>query len=130
MMILILLGFLFGGGGASTVMTYLQGYAPAELEKVVKKEVADDRRKQAALAVVGGWAKDDVKRNEQLGKERNELLQVVTRYETTRAHTQPITDRIDATLQESDRSFLDMRFQLKEQMTKKEWDAAMARLNR
>ena len=127
--LLILLASLFVGGGASTVLTFVQGHTPAEVKKVVKKEVADEKRKDAALEIIDEWAKEDKKQDKALGKERKELLKIVTRYDAQRTETEPLTARIDASIHEADRRFLDMRFQLKEQLTKAEWDAAVVRLN-
>jgi hypothetical protein len=54
----------------------------------------------------------------------------MTRDGAQRSETETYTAQIDASIHESDRSFLDMRFHLREKLTKAEWDAAVIRLNR
>jgi len=129
MILLLLLSKLFGGG-AATVVAYVPGHTPSEISKTLKKEVADEQRRDAALVIVKAWGKSDKQQDKALGKARKALLKIVTTDGAQRAETEPYTAQIDASIQESDRSFLDMRFQLKEKLTKAEWDAAVIRLNR
>lgn len=129
-LISIALALIFGGGGASTVLTYVQGHSPKEVRKVIKKEVADAKRQDAALKVVKDWGQADKRQDKVVAKTRKALLKLVTQDDAKLADTVPFTALIDATIQESDRNFLDMRFALKAQMTKAEWDAAVVRLNK
>ena len=128
-MILILL-FLLGGGGASTIIANVQGHTPSEIKKVIKKEVADETRQDAALAVVKAWGKADKAQDKALAKARKALLKLVTQDDAKLGDTVEFTAQIDAAIHESDKNFLDMRFAVKAQMTKAEWDAAVIRLNK
>lgn len=130
MIILLTLAMLFGGGGAATILAAVQGHTPREMTKVIKKEVTDEKRQEAALAVVKDWGKADKKQDKTLAKARKELLKLVTQDGAKLADTAEFTAQIDTAIHETDRNFLDMRFALKAQFTKAEWDAAVVRLNK
>lgn len=130
MIILLILSQLFGGGGAATILTYVQGHTPKEIRKVVKQEVADESRRDAALAAVDAWGKADKQQDKTLAKAHKGLLKLVTQDGARLADTAEFTAQIDAAITESDRNFLDMRFALKGQLTQAEWDAAIAHLNK
>ncbi len=129
-MIIVILALLFGGGGAATILSSVQGHTPKEITKVIKQEVADETRQAAALAAVKDWGKADKKQDKTLAKARKELLKLVTQDGAKLADTAEFTAQIDAAIHETDRNFLDMRFAVKAQMTKAEWDAAVVRLNK
>jgi len=127
---IILILFLFGGGGAFTILTSVQGHTPKEITKVIKKEVVDERRQDAALAAVKDWGKADKAQDKALAKARKGLLKLVTQDDAKLSDTTEFTAQIDAAIHETDKNFLDMRFALKAQLTKAEWDAAVVRLNK
>jgi hypothetical protein len=108
-------------GGAHTDLETITVYQDA-LRKLRRGGAQDGHGKQ-------GGQPEDKKQDKALGKERKELLKIVTRHDAQRTETEPFMARIDASIHEADRRFLDMRFQLKEQLTKAEWDAAVVRLN-
>jgi hypothetical protein len=51
------------------------------------------------------------------------------RKDATRSEAEPIMAKLDKTFLEMDRSFLDARFRVKEQVTTAEWAAIVARPN-
>ena len=128
-MILLIL-FLLSGGAASTIVANVQGQTPKAIVKVIKKEVADDARRDAAIAAVKMWAKLDKQQDKALASARKGLLKVVQKDGATPADAAPLTARIDASIAESNRVFLDMRFGVVSRLTKAEWDAAVVRLNK
>ena len=130
MIILLLLSYIFGGGGAATILSSVQGHTPSEIKKVIKKEVADEKRQDAALAAVKDWGKADKAQDKALAKARKELLKLVTQDDAMLSDAAEFTAQIDAAIHATDKNFLDMRFALKAQMTKAEWDAAVVRLNK
>ncbi len=128
--LIILFAPLLFGGGAATVLTHVQGSTPRELTKTIKKGIADEMRQEAAVAVVKEWDKAISEQDKAQGKLRKQVLKTVMRDDANRSETVPLTGQMDALIRESDRSFLDMRFGVKAQATRAEWDAAASLLNK
>jgi hypothetical protein len=128
--VLILLGIwlFFGGGAASALVVYDR--SPKETKKVVKRVITDDGRRDVILADIGQWEKNLKRQDKEVDAGRKELLEILRRKEAVRSEVEPITAKLDRTFLEMDRNFLDVRFRVKEQVTKAEWAQMVARPDR
>lgn len=123
--LIILLGSLFLGGGAASVLVFVQGQSPKEMREAVKKVVSDDKRKDAALTIIEDWEKGKKEPEKEFQKERAQLVKILKRHDAKREEADLVAAKLDASILATDRSFLDMRFGVKDRLTKDEWDAAM-----
>lgn len=123
--LIILLGALFLGGGAASVLVFVQGHSPKEMREAVKKVVSDDKRRDAALTIIEDWEKRNKEQEKELNKERAELVKIMKRHDAKREEADLVAAKLDQSMLAMDRSFLEMRFGVKDQLTKEEWDAAM-----
>ncbi len=126
--LIILLSTIFLGGAATTITTFIKGHPAKDVKKAVKKEVAADARKDEILELIGTWQKEKKKHDKEVKKGRKSILKVMERYDGTREELQQASSRLDETIQKIDRSYLDLRFNLKETITRDEWNAIYARI--
>ncbi len=126
--LIILLSTIFLGGAAATITTFIEGHSARDVKKTVKKVVADDSRKDEILELIDTWKKEKKKHDKEVKKGRKSLLKVMERYDGTREELQQASSRLDETIQKIDWSYLDLRFNLKETITRDEWNAIYARI--
>jgi len=127
--LILLFGFMFFGGASSTALLFLHGHSPDDLKKAVKSVVTDPSRSKAAQSGVDQWEKALDAQLKSLGKARESFVKLVRRHDATRLQADAISATVDESIVEMDRDMLDARFQLKEQLTRAEWNAVLARLN-
>jgi len=123
--LIILLGALFLGGGAASVLVFVQGQSPREMREAVNKVVSDDRRRDSALKIIDDWEKGRKEQEKEFREERAQLVRVMKRHDATREEADLVAAKLDESILVMDRRFLDMRFGVRDQLTKEEWDAAM-----
>jgi uncharacterized membrane protein YgaE (UPF0421/DUF939 family) len=123
--LILLLGALFLGGGAASVVAFVHGQSPKEMKEAVKKVVSDDKPRDAALTIIEDWEKGKKEQEKEFQKERAQLVKIMKRHDAKREEADLAAVKLDESIRAMDRSFLDMRFGVKNQLTKKEWDAAM-----
>jgi ParB-like chromosome segregation protein Spo0J len=126
--LIILLGALFLGGGAASVLVFVQGQSPKAIKEAVKKAVSDDKRRDSALTIIEDWEKGKQEQEEEFRRERAQLMKIMKRHDAKREEADLVAAKLDASILAMDRSFLDMRFDVKDQLTKAEWEAAMSDL--
>jgi hypothetical protein len=128
--ILILLAtwLLFGGGASSALVVYDR--PASEMKKAIKRVIADDVRKDALLSNLSDWKSRQKKQDKEVRADREELLESLRRKGTQRSELAPAMAKLDATLEEMDRNFLDLRFHVKTQVTRAEWAQLVARPDR
>jgi hypothetical protein len=128
--ILILLAtWLFFGGGASSALVVYERPA-SEMKKAIKRVIADEVRKDAILSNLSDWKSRQKKQDKEVSADREELLETLRHKATQRSDLAPTMAKLDATLDEMDRNFLDLRFRVKEQVTRAEWAEIVARPDR
>ena len=127
--LIILFSTLFLGG-AATITTFTEGHSAKDMKKAVKKVVADDARKDEILELIDTWNKDKKKYDKEISKGRKSIAKVMERYDGTRQELQKEAARLDKAIQKSDRSYLDLRFNSKEKITRDEWNAIYTRINK
>jgi hypothetical protein len=124
--ILILLGtwLLLGGGASSALVVY--DPSTSDMQKAVEQVIAGDRR-EAILAAIDAWQSRQERRDGAVNTYREELLQAMRRKETPRSEVEPTLARLDVNFVEMDRDFLDLRFRVKDQVTRAEWVEILSR---
>src|SRR3974377_587524 len=128
--ILILLAtWLFFGGGASSALVVYDRPASG-VKKAIKRVIEDDGRKDAILSYISDWKARQKKQDKEVRADRKELLKTLRRKGTQRSELEPTMAKLDATLAEMDRNFLDLRFRVKAQVTRAEWAEIVARPDR
>jgi uncharacterized protein HemX len=128
--LIILLGVMFLGGGAASVVAFVQGQSPKEMKEAVKKAVSDDKRRNGVLTVIEDWEKGKKEQEKEFKKGQEQLVQIMKRHDAKREEADRVAEKLDASIRDMDRSFLDMRFRVMELVTKEEWDAARTHFNK
>jgi hypothetical protein len=124
--LILLAAWLFFGGGASTALIFYDRPA-SEIEKAVKRTIADPGRKDAVLTEINRWESIQKIHDKNVKSDRKELLKALRRKDTQPADVAPIVARLDKTFFAMDWDFLNMRFQVKERVTGAEWTEIVAR---
>lgn len=123
-LILLAAWLFFGGGGSSALVAYDR---PAkEVKKAVDHVITGETRRDAMVKDIDNWESGQDKLEDAVNKNREQLLQIMRRKDAQRSQTEPLIARMDETFREMDRNFLDIRFRLKEQVTKTEWKEIVA----
>jgi len=128
--LIILLGVMFLGGGAASVIAFVQGQSPKEMKEAVKKVVSDDKRRNAVLTVIEDWEKRKEEQDKELKKGQEQLVKIMKRHNAKREEADRVAAKLDESIRDLDRSFLEMRFGAKNQLTKEEWEAARTHFNK
>ena len=128
--ILILLAtwLLFGGGASSALVVYDR--PASEMEKAVKRAVMDGGRRDLVLADISQWASRQKQRDGDVRARRDEILEALRHKDARRSEMEPVIAGLDQTFLEMDQSFLNLRFRVKEQVTRAEWADIVARPDR
>ena len=127
--LILLAAWLFFGGGASSALV-VYDRPVSETKKAIKRVIADEGRRDAILSYISDWKSGQKKQDKEVSADREELLKTLRRKETQRPELEPTMAKLDATLVEMDRNFLELRFRVKEQVTSAEWAAIVARSER
>lgn len=124
-LILLALWLFFGGGASSALVVYDR--PASEVKKMIKRVITDASRRDAILFDVNYWESSQEGLEKKVVADREELFKTLRRKDAQRSDVEPIMGRLDATLAEMDRGFLDLRFRVKEQVTTGEWTVIVAR---
>ena len=127
--LILLATWLLLSGGATTVLV-VYDRSSSDLTKAIKTTIADDHRRNEILTEINLWESVQEMRDEQVGDDRKALLKALRRKDAQRADVAPITARLDAQFSAMDRDFLDLRFQLKQRVTRAEWTEIVTRPER
>lgn len=127
--LILLAAWLFFGGGASSALVVYDRPA-SEVKKAVKRVITDVGRRDVILADISQWESGQKKQDKRVSAYRDELLKNLRRKDAQRSELEPIMAKLDGTLLEMDRNFLDLRFRAKERVTSTEWAEIVARPSR
>ena len=127
--LILLAGWLFFGGSASTALVVYDRPA-SETKNAIKRVIADDGRKDAILSDIGRWESGQKKQDKEVNANREQLLGTLQRKDAQRSELEPAMAKLDAAFAGMDRDFLDLRFRVKERVTSAEWAEIVARRNR
>lgn len=119
--LIILFGSMFLGGAAS-VTTFVEGSSTKDVKKAIKKIVPDETRKDEILTLIKQWDKKHKKTRKQVKKEQKSLLKVLTSYDGNREQMQQVADILNESIDREDRVFLDLKYSMREKLTKEEWE--------
>ena len=115
-MLIMLFTILFLGGSSTGLLDFL-----GETNDNVKVVVEDDERRKAALATVGDMKKRTKKRNRAISTSRKELSRALGNPDITMEAVDQIWDAYFADVESYNADLLDLRFQLRDQLTREEW---------
>jgi hypothetical protein len=124
--LILLAAWLFFGGGASSALVVYDRPA-SEMKKAVKRVITGVDRTDVILSDINQWESGQKKQDKKVSADREELLDTLRRKDARRSEAEPIVSKLDATLLEMDRNFLDLRFRVKERVTSTEWAEIVAR---
>ena len=127
-LILLAAWLFFGGGAASALVVYDRPVS--EVEKAIKRVIANVERRDVILSDLGQWESGQKKQDKEVSAGRDELLKILRRQEAQRSDADPIIAKLDETFLEMDRDFLNLRFRVKDQATRAEWAEIVARDSR
>ena len=127
-LILLAAWLFFGGGAASALVAYDRPVS--EVEKAIKRVIANVERRDVILSDLGQWESGQKKQDKEVSAGRDELLKTLRRQDAQRSEADPIIAKLDETFLEMDRDFLDLRFRVKDQATRAEWAEIVARDSR
>ena len=127
-LILLAAWLFFGGGAASALVVYDRPVS--EVEKAIKRVIANVERRDVILSDLSQWESGQKKQDKEVSAGRDELLKILRRQEAQRSDADPIIAKLDETFLEMDRDFLDLRFRVKDQATRTEWAEIVARDSR
>jgi hypothetical protein len=121
-MLAALITILFLSGGASTGLLYDFG----DVKKMVKTQIAEEERKDAALDVVKEFKRRAKAQRKQMKASTKQIQEVLTPSTASDNELASLGQRYieDSRAYYSD--LLDLRFKLKEQFTREEWAAGYA----
>lgn len=122
-LILLATWLFFGGGAASALLVY--NHPVSEMAKGIERVITGERR-DAILSEIHQWQAVEETREEIVGENREALFKTFRRKDGARAEMEPTLERLDRTFLVMDREFLDLRFRVKEQVTRAEWSAIVA----
>jgi hypothetical protein len=123
--LILLAAWLFFSGGASTALVVYE-HPASEIKKTIKRVIPDDTRREALLTNIDTWEWVQEKQDEQVRDAREKLLEILRRKGSQSYEVETIVAKLDERFAEMDRKFLDLRFRLKEQVTRAEWSQLVA----
>lgn len=115
-MLVALITIMLLGGGSAGLLGYI-----AETRDNVKTVMEKDERRKAALATLKDMKKRTNARNKQVKKSSKELAAALSQNEINDADIDAIWDYYIAEVNQHNYDMLDLRFQLKDQLTREEW---------
>ena len=127
-LILLAAWLFFGGGAASALVVYDRPVS--EVEKAIKRVIANVERRDVILSDLSQWESGQKKQDKEVSAGRDELLKTLRRQDAKRSEADPIIAKLDETFLEMDRDFLNLRFRVKDQATRAEWAEIVARDSR
>jgi len=120
-MLIALITILLLGGSNTGMLDFIAG-TQDEVEVVMEK---DDRRKEA-LNTLKAMEKRTNGHNKMVNSASKDINKTLSNYEATDAEIDTIWEGYFAERADYNRDILDLRFQLKDQMTREEWQQVFA----
>jgi hypothetical protein len=119
--LIILFGSMFLGGAAS-VTTFVEGSSTKDVKKAIKNIVPDEDRKDEIISLIKQWDKQKKKTRKQVKKEQKALLNILTSHDGSRQAMQQAAVILNESIDNEDKDFLDLKYRMREKMTKEEWE--------
>lgn len=116
-MAILITYLILGGSGSSTFLDYV-----ADSKDAVKTVMVKDERQKEALDILKSMGKRSREHSKQVKKTGKELGKLIAGREADTAEIATIADRIFESTESYNSDILDLRFELKEQVTREEWE--------
>ena len=128
--ILILLAawLFFGGGGTSALVVYDR--PASEMKTAIKHAISDPGRRDALLYNISVWEAGQKQKAKKAGADRERLFKTLRRKDAQRSDVEPFMAKLDTTFLEMDQSLINLRFRVKDQVSRAEWADITARPDR
>ena len=120
-MLIAIFTILFLGGSSTGLLEYI-GETEDDIKVVMEK---DDRRK-AALGNVKDMQKRTKARNKQVKKAQKELSKTLANHDVTMADIDAVWDIYFVEVETYNNDMLELRFELRDRLTREEWQAVFA----
>jgi hypothetical protein len=117
-MLIAIITILFLGGSSTGLLDYI-----AETRDNVKAVMAKDERRTEALATLKAMKKITNARNKQVKRASRELSKAFAGADSSDEAIDAIWSGYFATVKQHDHELLDLRYELREQLTREEWEA-------
>ena len=115
-MLIALITFLLLGGGSTGLLDYI-----SETDDNIKVVMEKDERQKEALATVTKSKKRTKARNKRVKKSRKELSKALADHGADRSAIDSIWDAYYAEVEAYNKDMLELRFELKDRLTREEW---------
>ena len=125
-LILIFLGTLLLGGAAGGAHGLFSAHQRHQLRKHIEATVTDPVRREALDLTLEAMEREAAHRSSEQAALEKELFDAMARHDTVPAVFEQLAARADASNTESNRTVLDLRFQLLRQLTDTQWRDAFA----
>ena len=120
-MLIALITILILGGSSSGLLDYI-----ADTQDEVKVVMEKDNQRKEAIATLKSMKNMASDYNKQVSRQSKDLNSVLGSYDATEVDIDTIWNRYFAVRESFNRDMLDLRFQLKDQMTRDEWQQVFA----
>jgi uncharacterized protein YccT (UPF0319 family) len=120
-MLIALFTLLLLGGSSTGMLDYI-----ADTQDTVKVVMEKDDRRKEALSIVKAMEKRTNAHNKMVKRASKDLNKTLSSDEATDADIDPIWDAYFSQRAGYNQDMLDLRFQLKDQMTREEWQQVFA----
>ena len=120
-MLIALFTILFLGGSATGMLDFI-----ADTQDTVKVVMESDDRRKEVLATLKETKKRAEAHNKMVKGASKDMSAILSNDEVTDADIDAIWDTYFASRADYNRDMLDLRFQLKDQMTREEWQQVFA----
>jgi hypothetical protein len=120
-MLIAIITILFLGGSSTGLLDYI-----AETRDNVKAVMAKDERRTEALATLKAMKKITNARNKQVKRASRELSKAFAGADSSDEAIDAIWSGYFATVKQHDHELLDLRYELREQLTREEWEAVFS----
>ena len=120
-MLIALFTILLLGGSSTGMLDYI-----ADTQDTVKVVMEKDDRRKEALSIVKAMVKRTNAHNKMVKRASKDLNKTLSSAEATNTDIDPIWDAYFSQRATYNQDILDLRFQLKDQMTREEWQQVFA----
>ena len=130
LVLVVLLGAMFLGGAAVSGTTFVKGISAKDIKKTIKEVVTDEIQRKETVSLIDEWKKEGKKYRKQVKNEQKELLKVLKSFSASRDVMQQAAKKLNDSIENEDRAFLDVKMGIREKLTEEEWKHFWARVDK
>ena len=120
-LLIIYLTTLFIGGSSVALGVLATGKPIKQIEKDIKTHVLDSSKQQQSLVLLRQWKDEGKVQKKKYKAQRKELLSLIKKHDSNKASFKLIIDDILKVDQQSSKRLLDIQYELRDNITEKEW---------